>query len=92
MENGYSIYTNIKNIDVSGKYCLSGATITSNFTNSTRFNNRTLNLKINGLQNNFTLICSAGDTCIVQCLSKGSCSKIDFYCHGICVIHDGRGM
>ena len=91
---GYDVnISNTKNIQVFGKYCLSDTTVISNFSNYTKFEeDRTLNLKIDGMQDEFTIICNVNDTCIVECMSKGSCATIDFYCDGNCWVYDATGM
>ena len=86
------IITNTKNVMVSGKYCFFGAIIVSNFTNNTRFEDRVLNVQIKDEQKYMTIICSSGDACIIECLSLGSCTTINFQCDGLCNITDGTGM
>ena len=83
--------SNTRNIVVSGKKCVSDAIIISNFTEKTRFGDRTLTMTISNKQGKFTIYCTAGDTCIVYCVSRQSCTTIDLYCEGICNIHDLKG-
>ena len=90
-DSGEALYgskiSQVKTILISGTYCLSGANISSNFGDSTKWSqsDRILTLKINcDFGFDFDIYCTKNDICNIDCMTSSACDSMRLYCDGTC--------